>query len=174
MGCDCKGPVEPDTDCSRCNKPMSWDDGDGINVDPPEDPEDRICHECIWKELEALRTERAMHRDVFGHVKVVIVPIITADGRKYQVVVVGLSQTVRSVHVASEAEAKSVAHELRMAFGVVEDYVEEKLRGDPPLGALMPSHVVGTIKDTGTAYMLSTAVDADVDFRPLIEPDDGG
>jgi hypothetical protein len=175
---------EQDTDCSRCNKPMSWTDGDGINVAPPEDPDDRLCHACVWKELEALRTERAMHRDMFGHMKVVIVPIVSTEGKKYQVVAAGLSEMVRSIHIKEEETAKKVAYELRCAFGVVADHMESTLE-ESKWGPSMISTLVGTIRDPGTAYMTSiqrtypaggpvVAEDVDVFFEPSVKLDDGG
>lgn len=43
------GTWEWDGDCTRCFTTLSWEG------DPPERPEDAICHECAWTELERLR-----------------------------------------------------------------------------------------------------------------------
>jgi len=169
---------EQDTDCSRCNKPTSWTDGDGINVAPPEDADDRLCHACTWKELEALRTERAMHQDMFGHVKVVVAPTARKDGEKYYVIVVGLSQPIRSVPACSELEAKTVAHELRCAFGVVADHMESALEGVE----WTPSMVTASLNALYTKASQVTypaggpvvAEDVDVFFEPSVKLDDGG
>jgi hypothetical protein len=42
-------PWEWDGCCTRCYATMDWEG------DAPEVPEDSICHDCAWKELERLR-----------------------------------------------------------------------------------------------------------------------
>lgn len=52
LGCHCKGPFDPaqDIDCTRCHTTVSWGD-----EGPPEDPNERLCSTCAWKELRELR-----------------------------------------------------------------------------------------------------------------------
>lgn len=38
--------------CTRCHATLGWEG------DAPDSEEDAICHDCAWKELEVLRTEK--------------------------------------------------------------------------------------------------------------------
>ena len=44
--------LESGPECTRCHAGLIWEG------DPPETAEDAICHDCAWKELEALRAQR--------------------------------------------------------------------------------------------------------------------
>ena len=46
-------PQEWDRCCTRCHQTLNWDG------DLPETEDDAICHDCAWKELEALRAKLA-------------------------------------------------------------------------------------------------------------------
>lgn len=44
-------------ECMRCHTSLLWEG------DMPETVDDAICHDCAWKELEALRAEKAQRLD---------------------------------------------------------------------------------------------------------------
>lgn len=114
-----------DTDCTRCNTTVAWP-FDGFSSKPPEDPNDRICHACAYKELHELRKykeDRPPRR-----VRVVQNPGTMA---LWSVELIGPGTDLFSVWLP-KGDAEDLARMLRIELGILEDYVEERIKSGPP------------------------------------------